>query len=994
MPRLASALLVLAIPAFALAQVPPEKAISTMKVADGLQIELFASEPMFANPTSIDVDHKGRVWICESVNYRHKLHHRPPNRPEGDRIVVLEDTDGDGKADKATTFYQAPDFLAPLGIAVAPYPDGKGCKVFVCHSPHIYVFEDRDGDLKADGPPKILLTGFGGFDHDHGVHGINIGPDGKLYFTVGDQGVKNLQSSDGKGRKWTTNQTDCQAGTVWRCNQDGTGLELIAHNFRNNYECCVNSFGEIWLSDNDDDGNQQTRICYVMPGGNYGYWPRGPGQSHWHEEQPGIVHKVLRTGFGSPTGICFYEGQLLPKKYWGQLLHCDAGPREFRCFHIKPKGAGYELEKELLVTSSDTWFRLSDVCVAPDGSVFLADWYDPGVGGHGMGDWTRGRIYRVTPKGHVGYKVPGVTIKSGEGLATALASPNQAVRALAHVVLSDERIADSVFQDVQDRALAEVKNAKGPAPKGVLYDRLGWIGGGKWTRPDILPLFVATWDGQKMSMYRTVALELRTTDISTVTPYFYALAKRYDCQDRFYRAALNIACGTDPERRAKILEDFDKHFPELNDKVLDLIWELRPPGAVVRLEKHLSDPGLKPEQRGRMVDVIASSDDPAAGKVLLRLVTVDSPPEVKERALEQLKQLLPRKWISLAKTDEFKAAVDQLLAKPQAAAGLRLAAAAKYTPALPQVAKLAAAYDKEAIRTLGKLPETQAVVDLGKILGELRVKSRGPMAPPLPVDVANAIIAAVGEQSAGKSNTQPAVVATYMLSVIVSSHDDPIEMKRAAVNALAGSQLGSEKLLELKHDGKLPDALVGDTGRLLRNSPFPELRKKAKEIFPATANKLDPKKLPTIAVLAKREGNIENGKKVMAESLKGEAQCLKCHTINGVGGQVGPDLSKIGAKASRENLIESILLPSKAIADQYIQWQIETKKGRQILGLIIEENADSILLRDANAKDYRIARSDIESRTKSPVSIMPESLVATLTEEELIDLVEYLLTLK
>ena len=284
---------------------------------------------------------------------------------------------------------------------------GPAYKVFVCQSPDILLFEDKDGDGKADGPPKKFLTGFNGFDHDHGVHGILIGPDGKLYFTVGDAGVKGLQSTDGKGRKWKTNRTDCQAGTVWRCDFDGTNLELIAHNFRNNYECCVDSFGEIWLSDNDDDGNQQTRICHVMPGGNYGYWPRGPGQTHWHEEQPGVVHKTLRTGFGSPTGICFYEGTLLPEKYRGHLLHTDAGPRELRAFHIKPKGAGYELEKEDLLTSTDNWFRPCDVCVAPDGSVFVCDWYDPGVGGHGMGDWTRGRVYRVTPKGHTGVQGAG-----------------------------------------------------------------------------------------------------------------------------------------------------------------------------------------------------------------------------------------------------------------------------------------------------------------------------------------------------------------------------------------------------------------------------------------------------------------------------------------------------------------------------------------------------------------------------------------------------------
>src|SRR5207253_5302461 len=190
----------LAVPAVGRCQVPPEKALATFKVADGLELSLWASEPLFANPTCIDIDHKGRVWVCESVNYRHKLHKRPPNRPEGDRILILEDSKSTGKADKVTTFYQAPDFLAPLGIAVAKDPVGPGYKVYVCHSPDILLFEDKDGDGKADDPPKKLLSGFNGIDHDHGVHGILIGPDGKLYFSVGDQGVRNLQSSDGKGR--------------------------------------------------------------------------------------------------------------------------------------------------------------------------------------------------------------------------------------------------------------------------------------------------------------------------------------------------------------------------------------------------------------------------------------------------------------------------------------------------------------------------------------------------------------------------------------------------------------------------------------------------------------------------------------------------------------------------------------------------------------------------------------------------------------------------
>jgi putative heme-binding domain-containing protein len=123
-------------------------------------------------------------------------------------------------------------------------------------------------------------------------------------------------------------------------------------------------------------------------------------------------------------------------------------------------------------------------------------------------------------------------------------------------------------------------------------------------------------------------------------------------------------------------------------------------------------------------------------------------------------------------------------------------------------------------------------------------------------------------------------------------------------------------------------------------------------------------------------------------------QCLKCHTIRGTGGQVGPDLSVIGKKASKENLFESILLPSKAIADQYLTWQVETSKGLSLAGLLVEETPTSITLRDGNGKDAKIDKKEIESRSKSPKSLMPEDLVKTMTEDDLADVVEYLFSLK
>ncbi len=1008
----------------------PSDALKALKVADGFQVELFAAEPMLINPTSIDIDHKGRLWVAEAVNYRRKNFNRPIIRKEGDRIVVLIDAKGEGKATEAKTFYQGPEIYGPLGVCVAPYADGKGQRVFVCQSPDILVFEDKDGDLKADGPPKKFLTGFGGFDHDHGVHGLNIGPDGKLYFTVGDAGVKDLQSTDGKGKKWSSNATDCRAGTVWRCDMDGTNLELIAHNFRNNYECCVNSFGEVWLSDNDDDGNKQTRICFVMPGGNYGYHPRGPGQTHWHEEQPGVVHKTLRTGQGSPTGITFYEGSMFPAKYRGALLHCDCAPAEVRWFLPKAKGAGYELEKEMLLTSSDNWFRPSDVCVAPDGSIFVADWYDRGVGGHGMGDPTDGRIYRITPKGHKGYKVPELKLDTKEGMVAAFASPNLAVRAALMEKLKTN------FTKTEMLAMGEAAHTKDDAQiarvvwvfdiayipavaknlmlAGTLEELKQWTESWKSAleRVQSNPKYLCASlrmrraiedESQPISegsvefavkngpmVAREMLIYYRNTPSESLKPLFYALAKKYDGQDIFYRAALNIACGTDPARRDAILADFDKHFPEWNDKVADLVWELRPKSVLPRLGKLLADAKLTGPQKARIVDILATSDDPAAGQTMLDVLKSDAAPEVKAAAIESLKLFLPTKWKALQSGKELASAIDALLNDEKSTAtGFQLIAAANAVDRVEAVAKVAgdakAALDlrKEAVRTLGKLPDDTSVAAL---------IAAGSPENPLSIEC----IQALGELlPKGPKPPKYAATALDALGRAVNAGDRGTpELKAAAVSALAGNRAGSIWLLDTYGKNELPKELLAGAGRLLRNSPYADLANRAKLAFPA-AGKLNPKNLPPVGELAKRAGDATRGKAVWNASLAGASQCAKCHTVRGVGGQVGPDLSSIGKKSAREALYESILIPSKAIADQYLQHSVTTTADVTVSGLLISDTPTAITLRDANGKDTTVAKKDIEGAVrKLKVSIMPEDVVAALTEDELVDMVAYLETLK
>ncbi|MEM6280360.1 MAG: PVC-type heme-binding CxxCH protein, partial [Verrucomicrobiota bacterium] len=152
-------------------------------VPEGLEVTVWASSPQFYNPTNIDIDKDGRIWVAEGVRYRCHFE----RQPEGDRIVVLEDTDGDGTADSSHTFVQEPLLVAPLGVAVIDN------QIVVSQPPHLLVYTDVDRDLKFDPETdkrEVLLTGFNGQNHDHSLHSVTVGPDGKWYFNQGNCGAK------------------------------------------------------------------------------------------------------------------------------------------------------------------------------------------------------------------------------------------------------------------------------------------------------------------------------------------------------------------------------------------------------------------------------------------------------------------------------------------------------------------------------------------------------------------------------------------------------------------------------------------------------------------------------------------------------------------------------------------------------------------------------------------------------------------------------------
>ena len=449
-------------------------------VPEGFEITLWARTPMFRNPTNMDVDAEGRIWIAEGANYR-----RHKDRiPAGDRIVWLADTTGAGVADKSEVFVQEAQFMAPLGVAVIDN------QVIVSHAPDLIVYTDVNRDGKFD--PRVdkrdvLLTGFQGQNHDHSLHSVTFGPDGKWYFNQGNTGALFTDRSgktfrlggayDGRGSgatpifSWKPQDIAgatsddghvYNAGAAMRMNPDGTNVEVIGFGFRNSYEQTVTSFGDVFQSDNDDP--PACRTTFLMEYGDLGFFSkdgsrtwnadRRPGQTiptaEWRQDDPGHIPAGDVYGGGSPAGIAFYEGDGLGEKWRGLLLSCEPGRNVVFGYFPKPDGAGYALERFDFVTTNKeqqyegtdfkgglrsitgevkTLFRPTDVVVGPDGAIYVADWFDARVGGHqDLDEKMNGAIYRIAPKGFKSV-VPKFNLATTDGQIAALKSVAVNVRA-------------------------------------------------------------------------------------------------------------------------------------------------------------------------------------------------------------------------------------------------------------------------------------------------------------------------------------------------------------------------------------------------------------------------------------------------------------------------------------------------------------------------------------------------------------------------------------
>ncbi|QDU38697.1 Cytochrome c [Maioricimonas rarisocia] len=986
-----------------------------------LQVTLFAEDPSIRTPTGIDVDPQGRVWALES-----NTHFRPDDYdgPETDRLLVFEDPDGNGRADGVTTF--ATDFTYAMSVAVRPpwidpvelpgHDDPGRQQVFLATRAEILLLEDLDGDDGCDRRTRLVhLETDGNYPHN-GLAGFAFDALGWMYFGFGE----NLGADYAIiGRDGTRLTGGGEGGNMYRIRPDGTGLTHLATGFWNPHASCVDAFGRLFTVDNDPDSRPPCRLMHVIPGGDFGYrFRNGRKGLHpftaWNGEIPGTLPMVAGTG-EAPSGILAYEHDAFPAEYRGDLLATSWGDHRIDRFRLQPKGASFEAIAEPLIVGGEN-FRPVGIAMGPDGSLYCTDWVLRDYKLHG-----RGRVWKISAvrkKSPVDKTTPVNRLRSPvlterRLAAQELADSPEGRRTLLEFTLQKKesepvRARIEAYWALQNVATPEIADELRPVIRELRAD-----GSGPVDEVEI----AAWWYRNDQKSSRTEAERKGLAPITTA----YAGS---EAEDSLAHPALLLAkvynsggewpdgpVLTDPSLAEVLADPFlfamqvqqfarvpDPHqyvrwweagpIPE-GRLLLTLAQRQRDPHDTSLLERQLSDP--YPPVRRAAVQWVAEErlvDFRPQVETVLR-----SEPMTTELFLATLAALEMLDGKDPKDFDRTPAGnyVLPLLKDESTPAAVRIQALRLVEPndeglELALLAKLADSADDglktEAVRTLQQSGRPEAVAPLVDIAtDDTRPRS-------LRAEAISGLAGFLGDPTQG-TEARSAIVA------LLERGNGGLRLE--AVRALRGQQsldgdlqtqlvqLAETATTSSEMDDGLPLARQLAMTLQATAADLPEaLRKLLQERPTGTQQWLD-------RLMEFDGGDQEAGRLVFFHP--GGPGCAKCHTVNGRGGKVGPDLSNIGRSFTRRKLIESILDPSREVSPQFTNWSVLTDEGRVETGMIVHENLGQTTLGRSDGTLVTIETASIEERTPQRKSVMPEKLAERMTIDEFRDLLAWLQSL-
>lgn len=945
-----------------------------------VKIELFAETPQIVTPTGIDVDETGRVWAIESNT------HFPPEGYKGlpfDRLLVFTDPNGDGNADDPTVF--ADGFRHAMSVAVRPpwmeivqlkelqvaAPVGT-TQVFLATRRDLQLLEDTDGDGKADRQHVLLkLDTKGDYPHN-GLAGLAFDSLDNMYVGFGENLGADYTLT---GRDGVTLKGGGEGGNVYRFRPDGTGLELWSTGYWNPHASCVDALGHLFTVDNDPDSRPPCRLMHSVRGGDFGYrFSIGRKGLHpftsWNGEVAGKLPMAAGTG-EAPSGLLAYESAGLPEEWRGDLFGTSWGDHRIDRFRMKQKGASYESVTEPLIVGGDE-FRPVGIATAPDGSLYITDWVLREYKVHG-----RGRIWRISnvdAKAHTPLDLAPIRkLDNQKKLLEHIKSPKLAERRVAARRLSDLSIRPLIVlaQDADATTRAKYEAVAALIPhKGLDHERQ-------------LPQYAAA----QMAPYDAVqTLYLEAYDQVPSIPKLLAVLAAPEGNDPQYilgaMRALTPLIRSLGSTQPKAVVTILNKVANISDPFVfaELIHQIQSTLNAEQLQKALASPaGLEPRLRQALVLAAASQSDPLEPIAVLGLL--DESPAVRRSTVQAVaeKQLVA-----------LKPEVEKLLASEPMTEDLFLATIASLEM-----------LDGKSPQVFDQTPAAKYVLPLlksnldrpGIAIQAIRLanpKDSAEVAELLAEVVTGKHTLAIQQEALRTLAISPRPESLAMLRQIAEDSQQAPILREWAFLGLAG-QPSIETEWWLEH-------WKTEAGTPLRDSILRSLKSRMKEapvqeIFQAISPESHPgtnREWTELAAKANPDDAESVSRGMLTFSHPGGPGCIKCHRLEGRGGLIGPDLSRVGSTFSAEKLIESILEPSKEVSPQYTTWVMTTLEGQVHTGMIVFENEGKTILGTAEATSIELKTADVENRTPQKTSVMPEKLVDHLSQREWVDLISFL----
>ena len=985
-------------------ELSPEESIAKMKVPAPFVVTTYVSEPLIRQPVSMEFDDRGRMWVIQYLQYPNpaglkrtrvdrysrttydRVPPPPPYGPRGaDRITILLDEDGDGRAETGKDFVEGLNLATGLAF-------GHG-GVFVLNVPYLLFYPDRDGDDTPDGDPEVLLSGFGMEDAHSVANSLTWGPDGWLYGCQGSTVTANIRG------------VEFQQG-VWRYHPLTRDFELFCEGGGNCWGLDFDRHGNLFYSTNYG-GNVMT---HGVPGGYF--WKSFGKHGALHNPYAyGNLEHVPHANFlgGHVTaGGVVYQGTAFPPEFRDRYLAVDLLGHGVYWHQVTPFGSSVRTAHGgELIASGDTWFAPCDATIGHDGLVYVADWHDRRTGHpdpDAEWDRTNGRVFRIAPKDApaTSFVAPNWRELSSDALVDLLADPNEWLARRASRILSERRDADVIPR------LA--RQALDPGDQ----------------RRSIRSLWALATSGGFDETIAFRLLESPLADVRRWTTRFLGerkgvsprMAERLDelCEtdpEPSVRAELACACRRLPAAQAlPILNGMLSRDIDSDDPYLPLLYwwgveqhAVASPDQVLRRFTRLSA-WTKGLIRGtilpRLIRRYASERNDAGITACLRLLASAPDAAARREAILAIDQGLRDTRSSLGGVDgtlltAYAArSAEPLLAEttpssaPAISSRIRdrlLEAISADAPGDPLVIGLAArlgeskAWDRVLAIALDRSASLETRLAMFAVLAE---SPRVEWAPKL-LPVIGSGDEAEGGVFAVLARLDLPEISSRALEIYPKATADT---KTRIRDLLFGRSAWTRKFLDRVESGEFdPKETPLDQLRRVAIHADPELDRLVRKHWGKLEGGTPEEKLAEVRRLSNdlRGGS---GDKVRGKTLFTK-HCATCHRLFDAGGKIGPDLT-LANRADREYLLVSLVDPSAVIRKEFMSYVVQTTDGRSLVGLIVEQTPGGLTLLDAKNNRIAISQGEIAEMAEAPRSLMPDDLSKEFRPQDLRDLFAYL----